>query len=86
MNGRPTRVSFAFGLRVNRQAIPLCRRPSGPSREKRPGDGQLKLPALTVGWRLWLFHLISEEWASARNPSLNVPVESVSPPRCLTAG
>src|SRR4029077_7912344 len=37
-------------------------------------------PALTVSWRLVHFHLFNEEWASARSPSLNNPVETVSPP------
>jgi len=43
-------------------------------------DGLLKQPALTVSWRLVRFHLFYEEWASARCPSLNSPVETVSPP------
>ena len=39
---------------------PAVRRPSRLPREKSPVDGQLKLPAATVSWRLVFVHLINE--------------------------
>src|SRR6266478_3709875 len=68
------------GLGPFPSGYPAVRRPAGPPREKGPVDGLLKQPALTESWRLVHFHLFYEEWASARNPSLNSPVETVSPP------
>src|SRR5437867_11614321 len=72
---------FASGPRAGPSAIPLCDAHPVPRGKKGPVDGLLKQPALTVSWRLVHFHLFYEEWASARCPSLNNPVETVSPPR-----
>src|SRR5262245_28229151 len=69
-SGRPARSSFALRLRARLQAIPLCDAHPVPRGKKGPVDGLLKQPALTVSWRLVCVHLINEEWASARCPSL----------------
>src|SRR5262247_2232266 len=77
--GQPGRVSpqgFGRAFRLSRCATPI-RSPAG---ERVRWTGCFKQPALTVSWRLLVFHLINEEWASARCPSLNSPVETVSPP------
>ena len=76
--GQPGR--FRLPVSGGPSGYPAVRRPAGPPREKGPVDGLLKQPALTVSWRLVHFHLFYEEWASARDPSLNSPVETVSPP------
>src|SRR5437867_7972844 len=79
-SGRPARTFSPQGLgrafRLSRCATPI-RSPAG---ERVRWTGCFKQPALTVSWRLVVFHLFYEEWASARCPSLNSPVETVSPP------
>src|SRR5262245_35276253 len=79
---------MVFRLRVpgGPSGYPAVRRSSGSPREKEPANGLLKQPARTGCWRLVVVHLIYEEWASARYPSLNSPVETVSPPRRMSAG
>jgi len=74
-------LDFRLPVRGGPSGYPAVRRSSGSPREKDPANGLLKQPARTGCWRLLIFHLFNEAAeTSARFPSLNTPVETVSPP------